>query len=1354
MSYRLSCWLSLSFLLGWWWNSSLPLWAQPITPATDGTGTTVNQQGNQFNVGGGTLSGDGQNLFHSLQQFGLDQHQIANFLSNPQIRNILTRIVGGDASVINGLIQVTGGNSNLFLMNPAGMLFGPNASINVPGDFVVTTATGIGFGAEQWFNASGDNNYATLMGDPTQFTFDLANPGAIINAGDLAVGDGQTLALLGGTVINTGSLSAPGGNIVIAAVPGSNRIRLSQPGNLLALEIEVAPGGNQSISVLDLPTLLTLGATGLETDGNGTVTVAGTGDPVRATPGSVTVTGVVDASSATGDGGQTAIAGDRVALLGATVNVSGVGNGGIANIGGDFQGQGTLPASEVTVVDVNTVIRADAGNGGDGGTVVVWSDGETQFGGTVTAKGGGVKGDGGLVETSGLVNLQIDESASVSTIAPNGNKGTWLIDPTDLVVEASGTGTIDPNGENDPAASSISAATIVAGLGVSNVALSADNSITVNQAIDSSADPGSGDLSFNTITINLNQPITLFSGRVLSGTPTVVNVGAQGSVQNGVDIVAIGGEVNLAPSTYTLSQEITVEKSLDIQGQGADNTIISGNNSTRVLNISNPDAMVTVTLDGLTIANGQGETGGGINNNGAAVTVRNSTISGNSATSGGGIYNVGGTVTVTSSTLSGNTAGSGSGGGIANNGGVVTVNNSTISGNTASSGGGIYNGEGIVTIGNSTITNNTAELGGGFINYSGTVTVSNSIVAGNSASSGTTEVNNSDGSFISDGNNLVGQNGDAGGFPTSNSDILLGGSIGSAITPLGNYGGSTQTHALVSGSPAINAGNNALIPNDPNTESTFTGDQRGSLRIVDSTVDIGAFEVQETTSNITPVTDIPSDSPGGGEPENSPIPIPIPTAIVTPDLERFDFIINTTTPNKELERAPQPDLLPDTQNAISFGENFGSIVEVALCNEFSQFLDLDGVECYVNPVEPLSQVEAQTGVKSALAYIYFYDPEQGLQPETLWSLNESLDATLAPNLAPETNDQLVIVVATAEGLQSPLRIEGVTRGEVVKLINDFAQSLKLKAEASDYLPQSQALYNLIIRPVASSLAEVGVEHISVIVDRGIRSLPLAALQDVETGEYLIEQFSIGIMPSLSLTDRTVKSVQGKEVLAMGADTFPSQLNQAPLPAVPVELNMITNTLWRGKEFLNQDFTVENLVQSLSTQDYNLVHLATHGEFLPGNRNNSFVVFSDQTLTLDEFAKVGLDQPIDLLILSACETALGDFEAELGFAGLAVKSGARTAIGSLWYVSDAGTLALMSSFYDHLRRSPTKAHSLQQAQIDLLRQQITLVDGGLQLTDGTVIPLTGLPPDVLDNLGNEDLSHPYYWSAFTLVGNPW
>ncbi|NEQ23456.1 MAG: filamentous hemagglutinin N-terminal domain-containing protein, partial [Microcoleus sp. SIO2G3] len=123
-----------------WLDAASPAFAQSITPAADGTQTVITPDGNRFDISGGSLSEDGTNLFHSFEQFGVQPDQIANFLSNPQITNILGRVIGGNPSLINGLIQVSDGTANLFLMNPAGIIFGTNASLNVPASFTATTA--------------------------------------------------------------------------------------------------------------------------------------------------------------------------------------------------------------------------------------------------------------------------------------------------------------------------------------------------------------------------------------------------------------------------------------------------------------------------------------------------------------------------------------------------------------------------------------------------------------------------------------------------------------------------------------------------------------------------------------------------------------------------------------------------------------------------------------------------------------------------------------------------------------------------------------------------------------------------------------------------------------------------------------------------------------------------------------------------------------------------------------------------------------------------------------------------------------------------------------------------------------
>ncbi|MEO1400380.1 MAG: CHAT domain-containing protein [Cyanobacteria bacterium J06635_1] len=243
-----------------------PLIAQVIAPDLEHpTGTQITIDNTDTNITGGTTAGD--NLFHSFESFGLSQEQTANFiLANPNIQNILSRVVGGDVSVIDGILRVTGGDANLFLMNPSGVIFGPNAQLRLPANLSVTTADGIlldeALLGEQWFNAVGPNDYETLVGMPSGFGFVAAQPGGIANAGELSLSSGD-LALVGGTVINMGQLNAEAGRLIVTTVPGQNLVRLQSAGDLLNLEIEPLGGDQPTVgsgSIATLPELLTGGS--------------------------------------------------------------------------------------------------------------------------------------------------------------------------------------------------------------------------------------------------------------------------------------------------------------------------------------------------------------------------------------------------------------------------------------------------------------------------------------------------------------------------------------------------------------------------------------------------------------------------------------------------------------------------------------------------------------------------------------------------------------------------------------------------------------------------------------------------------------------------------------------------------------------------------------------------------------------------------------------------------------------------------------------------------------------------------------------------------------------------------------
>jgi filamentous hemagglutinin family protein len=840
-------------------------YAQSIVPARDGLNTSVNKIGNQYNISGGTQAG--ANLFYSLQKLGLSTGEIANFFSSPRVQNILTRVTGGEASLINGLIQVTGGNSNLYILNPAGIVFGATASLNVPANFSATTATAVQVG-NGWFglNSSVDE-IRSLNGNINGFAFTSTLPslgtspsGVILNQGDLRTNVGQSVTLVGGIVVNTGTIATPSGNITIAATPDNKFIKITNEGNVLSLELPIsarqALGNAPVLRGVDLPSLLT-----------------------GKTVGTAFVAGNLDVAGA--NGGNVQVLGTNVNLSGANINASGFNGGGTVLIGGDYQGTGTTPKSLFTSIDANTKIHADALLNGNGGKVIVWSDGTTAFDGTITAKAGSLSGNGGLVETSGKSNLVVGNSAKVNTSALNGTKGTWLLDPTSITVVASdGTDASVGAANANAGDSTINSSTVVSALNGTNVNLVATNVITVNAAINASSNANAGNLTLTAPTTNLNAPITLKGASTLSGTATTVNVGASGTVQNGVDASAAGGTVNLAATTYTLAAKVAINKNLTVNGAGAANTKVSGNNAVQVVSIGGNS---TVNINGLTVAKGRARDGSGVLvNPGSTLNLANSTFSSNagssSVSSGGAIYNSSGTINITNSTFSNNSASSsgttssggaiynssgtinitnstflsnaarGSGGAIYNNSsGTINITNSTFSDNSARiSGGAIYNSNGTINITNSTFSNNSTSISssrGGAIsnnNTSGKINITNSILVGNTArTSGSEEVS---GNITSNGYNLVGVNGNAGGFQTIATDRVLAGAVSTAITALGDYGGATQTFALVPNSPAIDAGNNASAP---------ATDQRGLARIVNGTIDIGSFESRGFTFTTT-----------------------------------------------------------------------------------------------------------------------------------------------------------------------------------------------------------------------------------------------------------------------------------------------------------------------------------------------------------------------------------------------------------------------------------------------------------------------------------------------------------------------
>jgi filamentous hemagglutinin family protein len=345
--------------------------------------------------------------------------------------------------------------------------------------------------------------------------------------------------------------------------------------------------------------------------------------------------------------------------------------------------------------------------------------------------------------------------------------------------------------------------------------------------------------------------------------------------------------------------------------------------------------------------------------------------------------------------------------------------------------------------------------------------------------------------------------------------------------------------------------------------------------------------------------------------------------------------------------------------------------------------------------------------------------------------------------------QLDLILITAHGKIIYKTVPAANKKDLRQKVIQFGFEVKnpFARQSNRYLNFSQELYQWLIAPLKSELEQQEIDTILFAMDEGLKSLPLAALHDGE--QFLIEQYSYSLIPSFSLINLRYHPLQQSQILAMGASEFD---DLAPLPAVPLEVNKITTSL-EGDAFLNESFTINNYKDQRNQAPYRIVHFATHADFQAGFPDQSYIRFWDTRLTLNKLNQLGWkwnDPPTDLFVLSACRTAIGDKNAELGFAGLAVQAGVPSALASLWYVSDQGTLALMLKFYEKLQQIPIKAEALRQTQIALLRGEIQIQSGELRgyTSRGDI----ELPPELSQN--DITFSHPFYWAGFTMIGSPW
>ena len=314
-------------------------------------------------------------------------------------------------------------------------------------------------------------------------------------------------------------------------------------------------------------------------------------------------------------------------------------------------------------------------------------------------------------------------------------------------------------------------------------------------------------------------------------------------------------------------------------------------------------------------------------------------------------------------------------------------------------------------------------------------------------------------------------------------------------------------------------------------------------------------------------------------------------------------------------------------------------------------------------------------------------------------------------------DRLELLVSLPGGLKQ--FIVPVPSSRLTDAIRSFRRALETRTNNS-YLLHARKFYDWLIRPMEAELTSAVIKTLVFVPDGPLRTIPMAPLYDGE--RFLIERYAIATTPGLTLTD--ARPLDRKQVhmfsmgLTKGVQGFP------PLPYVAQELSAL-QSIYGGKQLVNEEFRSLQVERGLKEEPYNIIHIASHGR-VESDGTKSFILTFDDRITMDRLSNlVGLfdfrSAPLELLTLSACETAAGDDRAALGLAGVAIKAGAKSALATLWFIEDEATADLISEFYKNLQNSAvSKAVALQQAQIALLK--------------------------------NPDYAHPSLWSPFLLINN--
>jgi CHAT domain-containing protein/Tfp pilus assembly protein PilF len=300
-----------------------------------------------------------------------------------------------------------------------------------------------------------------------------------------------------------------------------------------------------------------------------------------------------------------------------------------------------------------------------------------------------------------------------------------------------------------------------------------------------------------------------------------------------------------------------------------------------------------------------------------------------------------------------------------------------------------------------------------------------------------------------------------------------------------------------------------------------------------------------------------------------------------------------------------------------------------------------------------------------------------------------------PILLPDRTELLLSLPGGLRSVVVPVGLEAMTNE-----VRQFRRKLE-KRTTREYLPHARKLYDWLIRPLEADLAAAGVDTLVFVPDGPLRTIPMAALHDGK--QFLVAKYATAITPGLNLTDP--RPIQREKVKVLAVGVTEAVQGFAPLPSVAGELEAL-RTLFNTTTLLNEQFVIANLEKELREQQFTILHVASHGQF-ENDPAKTFLLAFDGKVTMDRLDQfIGLlkfrDEPLELLTLSACDSAEGDDRAALGLAGIAIKAGARSAVATFWQVHDEVAAELVTEFYRGLRDPAiSRASALRKAQQKIL-----------------------------------------------------